>query len=52
MIVCLYVNDMILTVNNCGMFNEFKKVMINEFEKVMINESEMTDIVKCHTLLE
>ena len=32
MIVCLYVDDMIFTGNNPGMFDDFKKVMTNEFE--------------------
>ena len=36
LIVCLYVDDLIFTGNNPGMFIEFKKVMMKEFE--------MTDI--------
>ncbi|KAG8487884.1 hypothetical protein CXB51_018820 [Gossypium anomalum] len=40
MIVCLYVDDMIFTGNNLGMFNEFKKAMTKEFG--MTNISEMS----------
>ncbi|KAL8094563.1 hypothetical protein AgCh_036190 [Apium graveolens] len=38
MIVCLYVDDMIFTGNNPGMFNDFKKVMTNEFEMTDIGQ--------------
>jgi len=32
LIVCIYVDDLILTGNNPNMFEEFKKAMIKEFE--------------------
>ncbi|KAK4258396.1 hypothetical protein QN277_007851 [Acacia crassicarpa] len=38
MIVCLYVDDMIFTGNNPGMFVEFKKAMTREFEMTDIGE--------------
>ncbi|WOG95118.1 hypothetical protein DCAR_0314420 [Daucus carota subsp. sativus] len=38
MIVCLYVDDMIFTGNNPGMFDDFKKVMTNEFEMTDIGQ--------------
>ncbi|KAL8087732.1 hypothetical protein AgCh_037766 [Apium graveolens] len=38
MIMCLYVDDMIFTGNNPGMFNDFKKVMTNEFEMTYIGQ--------------
>ena len=38
MIVCLYVDDMIFTGNNPGMFSEFKKVMTTEFEMTDIGQ--------------
>ena len=38
MIVCLYVDDMIFTGNNPGMFDDFKKVMTNEFEMTNIGQ--------------
>lgn len=38
MIVCLYVDDMIFTGNNPGMFNDFKKAMTKEFEMTDIGE--------------
>ena len=36
MIVCLYVDDMIFTENNPGMFDDFKKVLTNKFEMIDI----------------
>ena len=38
MIVCLYVDDMIFTGNNPGMFSEFKKVMTTQFEMTDIGQ--------------
>ncbi|KAE8679315.1 hypothetical protein F3Y22_tig00111402pilonHSYRG01195 [Hibiscus syriacus] len=38
MIVCLYVDDMVFTGNNPGMFNDFKKAMTKEFEMTDIGE--------------
>ncbi|KAL4369158.1 hypothetical protein GQ457_05G011330 [Hibiscus cannabinus] len=38
MIVCLYVDDMIFTGNNPGMFHDFKKAMTKEFEMTDIGE--------------
>ena len=38
MIVCLYVDDMIFTGNNHGMFDDFKKIMTNEFEMTDIGQ--------------
>ncbi|KAK3024990.1 hypothetical protein RJ639_044367 [Escallonia herrerae] len=38
MIVCLYMDDMIFTENNPGMFNNFKKAMTKEFEMTDIGE--------------
>ena len=38
MIVCLYVNDMIFTGINTGMFDDLKKVMTNEFEMTDIGQ--------------
>ncbi|PHT36714.1 hypothetical protein CQW23_24414 [Capsicum baccatum] len=38
MIVCLYVDDMIFTGNNPGVFDDFKKAMTKEFEMTNIGE--------------
>ncbi|XP_061352816.1 uncharacterized mitochondrial protein AtMg00810-like [Gastrolobium bilobum] len=38
MIICLYVDDMIFTGNNPGMFCDFKKAMTKEFEMTNIGE--------------
>ncbi|KAG8490237.1 hypothetical protein CXB51_015585 [Gossypium anomalum] len=38
MILCLYVDDMIFTGNNPGMFNDFKNAMTKEFEMIDIGE--------------
>ncbi|KAL4284533.1 hypothetical protein GQ457_16G014010 [Hibiscus cannabinus] len=38
MIVCLYVDGMIFTGNNLGMFHDFKKAMTKEFEMTDIGE--------------